>query len=101
MDETTVREAAETHAQATVDRDFGTAGSYLSKETMASAGEVMKQMPGHLTGAEVLTAEAAEDGYSCQIRYTGEEGSTTVESRWQEVEGGAGRLSTRFGRKTQ
>ena len=87
MDETTIREAAETHAQATVERDFGTAGSYLSKEAMGSAGAVMEQMPGRLTGAEVLTADAAESGYTCQIRYTGETGSTTVESRWQEVDG--------------
>jgi hypothetical protein len=40
-----------------------------------------------LTGAEVLTADAADDGFSCQIRYTGEGGSATVESRWQEVDG--------------
>ncbi len=87
MDEATVREAAETHAQATVARDYGTAGSYLSKEMMAAAGDVMKQMPGRLTGAEVLTADAADDGFSCRIRYTGEGGSATVESRWQEVDG--------------
>lgn len=87
MDEATVREAAETHARATVERDFGTAGSYLGEDMMASAGEVMKQMPGRLTGAEVLTAEEGDEGFSCQIRYTGEEGSATVESRWAEVDG--------------
>jgi hypothetical protein len=87
MDEATVREAAETHARATVERDYGTAGSYLTKEMMASAGEVMKQMPGRLTGAEVLTAEPAGEGFSARIRYTSDEGSVTIESRWQEVDG--------------
>ena len=87
MDEATVREAAETHAQATVERDYGTAGSFLSKEMMAAAGDVMKQMPGRLTEAEVLTAEPAGNGFSARIRYTGNEGSTTVESLWQEVDG--------------
>ena len=55
MDETTVREAAETHAQATVERDYSTAGSYLSKEMQASAGEVMQEMPRPLTGSEVVS----------------------------------------------
>jgi uncharacterized protein YpuA (DUF1002 family) len=87
MDEATVREAAETHARATVERDYATAGSYLSEEMKASAGDVMKQMPGRLTSADVVGVETAGDEAVARIRYSGEEGSTTVESRWSEVDG--------------
>jgi hypothetical protein len=82
-----VREAAETHARATVDRDFGTAGSYLGDGMMDAAGEVMKEMPRPLTGSEVTSVEETDGGYTCRIRYTGEGGATDVDSRWVEVDG--------------
>ena len=87
MDEATVREAAETHARATVERDYTTAGSYLSPEMQASAGEVMREMPRPLTASEVLDVEASDDSMVARIRYSGESGATTVSSTWQEVGG--------------
>ena len=88
MDETTVREAAETHARATVERDYQTAGSYLSPEMQATAGEVMREMPRPLTGSEVQSVERERDALVCRIRYTGEgNAATTVASRWENVSG--------------
>ncbi len=87
MDEQAVREAAETHAQATVERDYATAGSYLTQEMMANAGEVMQAMPRPLTSAEVVSVEPAGEAVACRIRYAGENGATTVESRWEDVGG--------------
>jgi uracil DNA glycosylase superfamily protein len=87
MDETTVREAAETHARATVERDYETAGSYLSEDMKTAAGEVMRAMPRPLTGSEVLSVEESGGSYTARIRYTGDEGATTVDSRWAEVDG--------------
>jgi hypothetical protein len=88
MDETTIRDAAETHARATVERDYGTAGSYLSPEMQATAGEVMKAMPRPLTGSEVLSVEGDGGAYTARIRYSGEDGAaTTVDSRWEDVDG--------------
>ena len=87
MDKTTVREAAETHARATVERDYQTAGSYLSPEMQATAGEVMREMPRPLTGSEVLSVEEAGGAFTARIRYSGDDGSTTVDSRWQDVGG--------------
>ena len=87
MDEQSVREAAETHARATVERDYGTAGSYLGDGMMSRAGEVMKEMPRRLTGSEVTSVEATDGGYTCRIRYTGEDGATDVDSRWADVDG--------------
>jgi uracil-DNA glycosylase len=87
MDEMTVREAAETHAQATVERDYETAGSYLSEDMKAAAGEVMRAMPRPLTGSEVLSVEESGGAYTARIRYSGDEGAATVDSRWEDVEG--------------
>ena len=87
MDESTVREAAETHARATVERDYDTAGAYLTKDAKANVGEVMRQMPRSLATAEVFSVQPEDQRYTCRIRYAGEEGATVVESRWEEVEG--------------
>jgi hypothetical protein len=87
MDEATVREAAETHARATVERDYATAGSYLSPEMQAEAGAVMKEMPRPLTACEVLEVEETESGATARIRYSGEVASTTVLSTWADVGG--------------
>ena len=87
MDEATVREAAETHARATVERDYGTAGSYLSADMQAAAGAVMKEMPRPLTGSEVLEVEETDEGATARIRYSGDVGSTTVLSTWADVGG--------------
>lgn len=87
MDEQSVREAAETHARATVERDYETAGSYLGKEMMARAGEVMKEMPRPLTASEVTSVSASNGGYTCRIRYSGDEGATVVDSMWEDVDG--------------
>jgi len=87
MDETTVRDSANVHAQAIVAGDLGRAGSYLSPEAMESAGTVMKQMPRPVTGAEVVSVEPDGDAMVCTIRYSGDESEATVASRWQEKDG--------------
>ena len=89
MDEATVREAAETHARATVERDYATAGSYLGEEAKANVGEIMRAMPRSLRSGEVQSVEPTGNGYTCLIQYEGEEGAVTVESRWEDVEGEA------------
>jgi hypothetical protein len=87
MDEATVREAAETHARATVERDYGTAGSYLSPEMQAAAGDVMKEMPRPLAASEVLNVETTDEGATAEIRYSGDAGATTVLSTWADIGG--------------
>ncbi len=87
MDESTVRESAETHARATVERDYTVAASYLTDDVKANVGEIMKAMPRSLTSGEVLDVDVSDDAATCRIRYAGGERATTVESRWQEVDG--------------
>jgi hypothetical protein len=87
MDESTVRESAETHAHATVERDYEVAGSYLTDDVKATVSDVMRAMPRSLTSAEILDVDASASPATCRIRYAGDEGATTVESRWEEVGG--------------
>ena len=83
-----MREAAETHARATVERDYATAGSYLDPDLQAGAGEVMRELPRPLTGSAVESADRDGDAIVCRIRYSGEAGAaTTVASRWENVGG--------------
>ncbi len=87
MDEATVREHAETHAQATVERNYEVAGSYLSEDAMANASSIMRELPRRLTSAEVRDVERSGNAFTCTIRYEGDDGAATVESRWEDVGG--------------
>ena len=87
MDEAAVRTAAEGHAQATVAKDFKAAGATLTPEAMAQAGDVMKAMPGELSGCEITGVETGSESTIVTIAYRGESGETTVRSSWAEIDG--------------
>lgn len=87
MDDAAVRAAAEEHAQATVAKDFKTAGSTLTPEAMAQTGGVMKAMPGELTGCAITGVESSDAGTVVTIAYRGDSGETTVRSTWAEIDG--------------
>jgi hypothetical protein len=48
---------------------------------------VMRAMPRLLTGSEVVAVEESGGSYTARIRYSGDEGAMTVDSRWAEVDG--------------
>lgn len=87
MDDAAVRTAAEEHAHATVQKDFKVAGSTLTETARGQAGDVMKAMPGELSGYEITGVNAAGDETLVTIAYRGAEGEAMVESRWAEVDG--------------
>jgi hypothetical protein len=87
VDDSTVTQAAQTHADATVAGDMKTAGSFLDRSAYGAAGEVMKAMPEPLEASEVTTVEAAGDGFEVKIRYSGGGAETTVLSTWSDLEG--------------
>ena len=87
MDEAQVREAAETHGDATARGDLRVAGSYLTKEAIPAAQEVMKSMPEGLNRAEVTSVEGSGDSYVVMIKYGGDGGEVTIESHWAERDG--------------
>ena len=87
MDETTVREHAEAHGQAVVDRDFGKAGGDLTGDAEAQAPDVMRQLPRPTTSCEVVSVETRGEEVVCLLRYGGEGAETTVASTWRDVDG--------------
>jgi hypothetical protein len=87
MDEGTIREHAEAHGQAVVEREYGRAMDDLSDGVKATAAQVMGELPQPITSAEVVRVEVDGEGGMAQIRYSGAEGAATVESRWADVEG--------------
>lgn len=87
MDEAAVRAAATGHAEATVAKDFKTAGSTLTPAAMAQAGDVMKAMPGELNGCEIAAVETDGAKTVVTIAYRGSEGEASVRSTWADVDG--------------
>ncbi len=87
MDEAAVRQAAQSHGDATVAGDLRTAAQDLTPEAMAQAGGVMKQMPDPLEGAEVSSVEMDGDEAVVSIVYSGGDAAATVLSRGAEKEG--------------
>ena len=87
MDEQTVREAGQTHGDAVVRGDLRTAGSYLTKEAMGAAQEVMGSLPQPIQQAECFAVSEAGDAFVARIRYRGETDEKVVESHWEEREG--------------
>lgn len=87
MDENTVREHAQRHADATVEGDFKTAGRALTPEAAAQAQDVMKAMPSDLNACEITSIDKDGDNYVAVIAYRGPAAETKVESIWAEREG--------------
>ena len=87
MDESKVREHAQAHGQAMVDGDLRKAGSDLTPEVQAKAGDVMKDFPRKVETADVVSVEGAGEEFVVQARYSGEGKEVTVESRWAERDG--------------
>lgn len=84
MDESSVRQQAESHGRATVAGDLKTAGADLDQGAFAAAGRVMQRLPSDLSGSEVTEVRREGDEYVVSIRYSGETDSATVESRWAD-----------------
>ena len=87
MDQTTVKQHAQAHGQAVVDNDLRKAGGDLTEEVRAYVADIMKQLPRPVTAAEVVAVEDADDACTAQIRYSGDDKTVDVRSRWKDVEG--------------
>src|SRR5688500_10092330 len=88
MDESTVKQHAETHGNAVVAGDLRTAGADLTPEVASQAQAVMGKLPRPTTGAEVLKVESAgDDAVLAHILYKGADSETTVISTWADRDG--------------
>lgn len=87
MDETTVREHAEAHADAVVRGDMGAITEDFAEEVRSQIREVARSLPLPVTEAEVLDVEAGDPTSVARIRYAGASGEVTIRSEWQEADG--------------
>ncbi len=87
MDQAAVRQHAQAHGQAVVDNDLNKAGEDLTGDVLTYVADIMKQLPRPVTAAEVVDVAEDGDAYTAQIRYSGDDKTVNVRSRWQEVEG--------------
>lgn len=87
MDEQKVREHATAHADAVVAGDLRQAGSDLDEGMQETAGQVMRGLPRPVTGAEIESVEESGAETTVLLRYSGEDKSVLVESRWAERDG--------------
>ena len=87
MDEAAVREHAAAHGAAVVDGDLRKASGDLTEEARGQAGDVMRQIPDPLAGAEVTDIRFEGEDAVATIVYSGGDSSVTVESTWSEREG--------------
>jgi hypothetical protein len=87
MDEGSVREHANQHANAVKAGDMGTAAKDLTDEGKAAAPAVMKGMPRPVTEVEVVKVEDSGDRFVAHIAYRGEGAEHMVASHWEDRDG--------------
>lgn len=87
MDEGSVREHANQHANAVKAGDMNTAGQDLTKEGMAAAPGVMKGMPRPVTEVEVTSVEQDGEQFVAHIAYRGDGAEHVVASHWEDRDG--------------
>ena len=82
MDESTVRDHAEAHANAVQAGDLGRAAGDLTDEAKQNAPTVMKALPRPITGTSIESVTAEGDAFVARILYSGDDSKATVASRW-------------------
>jgi hypothetical protein len=88
VDERELRERAQAHARAVVERDWTTAGSDIAPEAQDEAAAAGRLLPHPLAGAEVVRVEADEDHGIAEIAYAGDDDRVvTLRSRWEPRDG--------------
>ena len=87
MDEGSVREHANQHANAVMSGDMATAARDLTDSGKAAAPAVMKDMPRPVTSVEVTKLEQEGDTVIAHIAYRGEEAEHIVASHWEDQDG--------------
>lgn len=87
MDENSVRQHAEAHGQAMVNKDWASAGGDVVSEMQGSLPGIMKQMPRPIEAASIKDLRPAEDHAVVTIEYSGADKTSVVESRWEERDG--------------
>ena len=84
MDEAQVRELAAEHAKSVERGDLAAVTSDFIPDLHAQVPEIVKSLPQPTDTAEVLSVEVMDDHALVRIRYSGDDKSVTIQSRWED-----------------
>ncbi len=87
MDEGKVREHAEEHGRAVERGDMDAVAGDLIEDLHPQLPVIGQILPNPTNTAEVLSVEGADDHAIVHIRYTGDDKTVTIRSRWEDREG--------------
>ena len=87
MDETTIRDHIQKHADAVVRGDMDAVVADFSEELRPQVPQIAQGLPRPVTEAEVVSVDIGNPVSVAMIRYSGSSGGVTIRSDWQD-EGG-------------
>lgn len=87
MDETTIRDRAQAHADAVVSGDMDALTEDFAEALRPQMRDLARSLPRPVPGAEVMSVEAGDPVSIALIRYAGEPDDVTIRSEWQEEDG--------------
>jgi hypothetical protein len=88
MDQQAMEVTAEQHAYAVVRGDMRAVAGDLAPALRDQLPEVGKQLPRPVKSADVRRVDAREDHTIVEIEYSGDDKTVTLQSRWEERDGG-------------
>ena len=86
MDEATIRDHVQKHADAVVSGDIEAVTEDFTEEMRPQVPQIAGSLPQPITSAEVLSVEPGDPSVA-MIKYTGESGEVTIRSQWQDEDG--------------
>ncbi len=87
MDEIPTRNHVDAHAKAVVDGDMDTVVNDFAPELRGNVSELASQLPQPVTDADVEKVEMEDDHANVRIRYSNDEQSLAIKTRWEEIDG--------------
>ena len=87
MDEVPTRKHAEAHAKAVIEGDMDSVTNDFVPDMRDRVPEIAKQLPQPVENAEVEHVDVKDDHAMVRIRYSNEEQSLAIETRWEEHDG--------------
>jgi 5,10-methenyltetrahydromethanopterin hydrogenase len=87
MDEVPTRHHVEAHAKAVVDGDMESVTNDFVPDMRDRVKGIAEQLPQPVEGAEVVKFDMEDDHAIAHIRYSNDDESLTIETRWEEHDG--------------
>ncbi len=87
MDEIPTRNHVEAHAKAVVDGDMDSVVNDFAPELRGNVSELASQLPQPVTDADVEKLDMEDDHANVRIRYSNDEQSLAIKTRWEEIDG--------------